>query len=152
MSQIVSQIDRTTYLLDTNTISHMMKNPLGIVAQRMQQISENAISSGNLAPICTSVIVQGELLFGLAKNPSAKLHTAYATTMKYIPVLGLEPLVAQHYSQIRLALSLAGTPIGSNDLLIAAHGLALGSTVVTDNEDEFRRVAGLKVENWMNSV
>jgi tRNA(fMet)-specific endonuclease VapC len=152
MSQIVSQIDRTTYLLDTNTISHMMKNPQGIVAQRMQQITENAISSGNLAPICTSVIVQGELLFGLAKNPSTKLRTAYATTMKYIPVLGLELSVAQHYSQIRLALSLAGTPIGSNDLLIAAHGLALGSTVVTDNEDEFLRVAGLKVENWMNSV
>ena len=144
MSQIVS----AGYLLDTNTISHMMKNPQGIVAQRMQQITENAISSGNIAPLCTSVIVQGELLFGLAKNPSNRLHTAYATTMKYIPVLGLEPVVAQHYSQIRLALTRAGTPIGGNDILIAAHGLALGCTVVTDNEDEFRRVAGLKVENW----
>ena len=148
MSQIVSQIDRTNYLLDTNTISQMMKNPQGIVAQRMQQITENAISSGNPAPICTSVIVQGELLFGLAKNPSNRLLAAYATTMKYIPVLGLEAAAAQHYSQIRLALTLAGTPIGGNDLLIASHGLALGSTVVTDNEDEFRRVVGLKVENW----
>lgn len=148
MSQIASQIDRTHYLLDTNTISQMMKNPQGIVAQRMQQITENAISSGNPAPICTSVIVQGELLFRLAKNPSNRLLAAYATTMKYIPVLSLEPVVAQHYSQIRLALTLAGTPIGGNDLLIAAHGLALSSTVVTDNEDEFRRVAGLKVENW----
>jgi tRNA(fMet)-specific endonuclease VapC len=151
MSQIVSQLDKTNYLLDTYTISHMMKNPQGIVAQRMQQITENAISSGNPAPICTSVIVQGELLFGLAKNPSNRLLAAYATAMKYIPVLGLEPAVAQHYSQIRLALTLAGTPIGGNDILIAAHGLALGCTVVTDNEDEFRRVEGLKVENWSKS-
>jgi tRNA(fMet)-specific endonuclease VapC len=98
--------------------------------------------------LCTSVIVQSELLFGLAKNPSVKLHAAYATSMKYIAVLGLEPAVAQHYSQIRLALTRAGTLIGGNDLLIAAHALALGCTVVTDNEDEFRRVAGLKVENW----
>jgi tRNA(fMet)-specific endonuclease VapC len=136
------------YLLDTNIISNMMKNPQGTVAQRMQQITENAISNDNPAPICTSVIVQSELLFGLAKNPSVKLHAAYATSMKYIAVLGLEPAVAQHYSQIRLALTRAGTLIGGNDLLIAAHALALGCTVVTDNEDEFRRVAGLKVENW----
>ena len=140
------------YLLDTNTISHMMKNPLGMVAQRMQQITEMALSSGKPAPICTSVIVQGELLFGLAKNPSARLHTAYATTMKYIPVLGLEPLVAQHYSQIRLALTLAGTPIGPNDTFIAAHTLAQDCTLVTDNEDEFKRVAGLKVENWLKTA
>ena len=140
------------YLLDTNTISHMMKNPQGSVALRIQQITENAISSGNIAPLCTSVIVQGELLFGLAKNPSTRLHTAYATTMKYIPVLGLEPAVAQHYSQLRLALSRAGTPIGPNDAFIAAHALALGCTVVTDNEDEFRRVAELKVENWSKTV
>ena len=148
MSQIVSQIDRTNYLLDTNTISHMMKNPQGIVAQRMQQITEKAIFNNNPAPICTNVIVQGELLFGLAKNPSNRLLAAYATTMKYIPVLSLEPAVAQHYSQIRQALTLAGTPIGPNDTFIAAHALALGYTLVTDNEDEFRRVVGLKVENW----
>lgn len=136
------------YLLDTNTISHIMKNPQGLVAQRMQQITENAISNDNPAPICTSVIVQGELLFGLAKKPSVKLHTAYATAMKYIPVLALEPLAAQHYSELRLALSRAGTSIGPNDAFIAAHALALGCTVVTDNEDEFRGVAGLKLENW----
>ena len=99
MSQIASQIDRTNYLLDTNTISQMMKNPQGIVAQRMQQITENAISSDTPAPVCTSVIVQGELLFGLAKNPSNRLLAAYDTTMKYIPVLGLEPAVAQHYAK-----------------------------------------------------
>ena len=69
--------------------------------------------------------------------------------MKYIPVLGLEPVVAQHYSQLRTALEAQGTPIGPNDAFIAAHALALGCTVVTDNEDEFRRVAGLNVENWL---
>ena len=144
----MSQIVTTNYLLDTNIISHTMKYPLGIVAQRMQQITENAMSSGKSAPLCTSVIVQGELLFGLAKNPSNRLLAAYNTTMKYIPVMGLEPTVALHYSQIRIALTRAGTPIGPNDTFIAAHALALGYTLVTDNEDEFSCVVGLKVENW----
>ena len=139
------------FLLDTNIISHIMKNPLGSVAQRIQQITENAISTGNASPICTSVIVQCELQYGLAKNPASKLHIAYATTMKYIPVLAMEPMVAQYYSQIRTALEAQGTPIGPNDTFIAAHALALGATLVTDNEDEFRRVVGLRVENWLKT-
>ncbi|MDO8774008.1 MAG: type II toxin-antitoxin system VapC family toxin [Burkholderiaceae bacterium] len=136
------------YLLDTNIISHMMKNPQGMVAQRIQQITENALSSGNMAPLCTSVIVQSELLYGLIRNPSARLRTAYDTTMKYIPVLALESTASAHYSQLRTALEAQGTPIGPNDTFIAAQTLALGYTLVTDNEDEFRRVVGLKVENW----
>lgn len=136
------------FLLDTNIISHMMKNPQGMVAQRIQQITENALTSGHIAPLCTSVFVQSELLYGLSKKPSARLHSAYDTTMKYIPVLALEPTASAHYSQLRTALEAQGIPIGPNDTFIAAHALALGYTLVTDNEDEFRRVAGLKVENW----
>lgn len=136
------------FLLDTNIISHMMKNPQGSVAQKVRVITENLPAGTKLAPLCTSVIVQSELLYGLSKNPSARLRTAYDTTMKYIPVLPLEPTASAHYSQLRTALEAQSTPIGPNDTFIAAHALALGYTLVTDNEDKFRRVAGLKVENW----
>jgi tRNA(fMet)-specific endonuclease VapC len=138
------------FLLDTNIISHMMKNPTGIVAERVRQITQQVAPSSAKAPLCTSTIVQCELQYGLAKNLSTRLHAAYAITMQYIPVLALEPLVAQHYSQLRIALEAQGTPIGPNDTLIAAHALALGCTLVTDNEVEFRRVPGLQVENWLN--
>jgi tRNA(fMet)-specific endonuclease VapC len=124
------------FLLDTNIISHMMKNPSGIVAQRVRQITQQLAPGSVKAPLCTSAIVQCELQYGLAKNPSAKLHTAYAITMQYLPVLALEPLVAQHYSQLRVALEVQGTPIGPNDTLIAAHALALG----------------LRVENWLQAA
>ncbi len=136
------------FLLDTNIISHMMKNPQGSVAQKVREITENLPAGTKLAPLCTSVIVQSELLYGLSKNPSARLRTAYDTTMKYIPVLALEPTASAHYSLLRTALEAQGTPIGPNDTFIAAHALALDCTLVTDNEDEFRRVVGLKVENW----
>ncbi len=137
------------FLLDTNIISHMMKNPQGIVAQRVRQVTLQLAPGSAKAPLCTSTIVQCELQVGLAKNPTAKLRAAYAITMQYIPVLALEPLVAQHYSQVRVALEAQGTPIGPNDTLIAAHALALGCTLVTDNEAEFTRVPGLRVENWL---
>lgn len=140
------------FLLDTNIISHLMKNPTGIVAHRVRQITNGLAPNSPQAPVCTSVVVQCELQYGMAKNPSAKLHAAYAVAMQYIPVLPLEPLAAQHYSQLRVALESAGTPIGPNDTLIAAHALSLGCTLVTDNEIEFRRVLGLQVDNWLKQA
>ena len=140
MSQIVS----ANYLLDTNTISHMMHNADGIVARRLQHLMQ----TGAVNRLYTSVVVQSELLFGLAKRPSARLQSAYEQQMSGLTVMPIDEVVSHRYAAVRLALSRAGTPIGPNDTFIAAHALALGYTLVTDNEDEFRRVAGLKVENW----
>jgi tRNA(fMet)-specific endonuclease VapC len=140
------------FLLDTNIISHMMKNPQGIVAQRVRDITQTAAVARSAVHLSTSVVVQCELLYGIAKNPSTRLQAAYAIAMQYIPVLALEPSVAQHYSQVRTSLEAQGTPIGPNDTLIAAHTLALGCTLVTDNEAEFRRVPGLQVVNWLEKV
>jgi tRNA(fMet)-specific endonuclease VapC len=81
------------------------------------------------AVLCTSVVVDAELQFGLQKNPAPKLRAAYDVTMA--------------------ALDAQGTPTGPNDLLIAAHTRALGATLVTDNEDTFKRVAGLRIDNWL---
>jgi tRNA(fMet)-specific endonuclease VapC len=115
-----------SYLLDTNIISHLMKNPTGSIAQRLRHNAQSMPRTDGTPPVCTSVIVQCELLYGIGKNPSPKLQTAYDITMRSIPVLALAPDVSQHYSQLRVALEAQGTPIGPNDTLIAAHALALG--------------------------
>lgn len=132
----------TIFLLDTNIISHIMRQPGGLAAKQAHQMGADE-------RLCTSVIVQFELRFGLAKNPSQRLQTSYDVTMAGIDVLPLDSSAAIEYARIRALLESRGNPIGANDLLIAAHALALNATLVTDNESEFRRVPGLKVENWL---
>ena len=131
-------------LLDTNIISHIMRQPDGLAAIRANQLDAKE-------RLCTSVIVQFELRFGLAKNPSQRLQTSYDVAMVGIDVLPLDASVAADYARIRALLESKGKPIGANDLLIAAHALALDATLVTDNETEFRRVPGLRVENWLTN-
>lgn len=134
----------TIVLLDTNIISHIMRQPAGLAARRASELSVTE-------RLCTSVVVQSELLFGLAKNPSKRIQSAYDVAMAGIDVLPLENSAAPQYARIRASLESEGKPIGANDLLIAAHALALDATLVTDNETEFRRVPGLRVENWLTN-
>jgi tRNA(fMet)-specific endonuclease VapC len=132
------------WLLDTNIIAGLMRAPSGPIAQqlaqRLQQIEDVEIG--------TSVIVDCELRFSLAKNPTSKLMNAYRVTMAAVKLFNFESDAVQRYANLRSYLESQGTPIGPNDMLIAAHALALECTLVTDNEDEFRRVPGLRVENW----
>lgn len=130
-------------LLDTNIISSLMREPTGVAAQRMAQV----IDEGQ--KVLTSVVVQCELEFGLAKRPSARLSQAYDIVMRHIEVATLDEHVVNHYAKVRNHLESSGQAIGANDNLIAAHALALGASLVTDNETEFRRVPGLTVENWL---
>lgn len=133
------------FLLDTNIISDLMRNERSMVAQRAQA----AIAEGRAQMLCTSVVVQSELLFGLAKRPSVRLQAAYDGAMTQLEVFALDTSTSAHYASLRAYLERQGTPIGGNDMFIAAHALALNATLVTDNEDEFRRVPGLAVENWL---
>ena len=135
--------ESSTYLLDTNALSHIMRNTEGAVAQRYRK----HLLSKAPPQMVTSVVVQCELAFGLAKKPSPRLQAAYDIQMLQLPVLPLDSDVVSHYVSLRATLELAGTPMGANDLLIAAHALAVGATVVTDDTD-FLRVPGLAVENW----
>lgn len=130
-------------LLDTNIISHLMRDETGALAARLA----HARDAGQ--PVATSIIVECELLFGLARNPSARLRRRYDTVIQSIDILPLTPEVAPHYAQTRAHLVQRGTPIGPNDTFLAAHALALDAVLVTDNEAEFRRVPGLQVENWL---
>jgi len=129
------------YLLDTNILSNLVRNPKGRIAQRIEAVGEDNV--------CTSLVVSAELRFGALKKGSERLSSQLEAVLSALDILPLEEPVDVRYAALRLALERAGTPIGGNDMLIAAHALALGVTLVTANEREFSRVLGLAVENWL---
>ena len=129
-----------SHLLDTNVISRLMKEPDGVSASRLSQIGDDRV--------CTSIVVACELRFGAALRGSSRLTAAVERVLEALSVLPMEQPADEHYASIRNYLQSRGTPIGPNDLLIAAHARSLGLTIVTENEDEFRRVRKLNVENW----
>lgn len=131
----------TQYMLDTNIISDLIRNPQGRAAKRIAKAGE--------ANICTSIIVAAELRYGCAKSGSKRLLKAVEDLLGEINVLPFDAPADAEYGGIRAELEAAGKPIGSNDLLIAAHACATGATIVTANADEFKRIRGLKVENWL---
>jgi tRNA(fMet)-specific endonuclease VapC len=128
-------------MLDTNILSDLIRNPQGKAARRIAKAGEDNI--------CTSIIVAAELRYGCEKSGSAKLRKAVEDLLGEIAVLPFEAPADADYGAVRAQLETAGTPIGGNDLLIAAHARALGATIVTANAQEFRRVRGVKVENWV---
>jgi tRNA(fMet)-specific endonuclease VapC len=128
-------------MLDTNMISDLVRNPQGRAATGIAKAGEDNI--------CTSIIVAAELRYGCAKSGSKRLLEAVEDLLGEIKVLPFDVPADAEYGRIRSELEAAGKPIGSNDLLIAAHAYATGSTVVTANTGEFKRVRGLKVENWL---
>lgn len=134
----------TVYLLDTNIISHMMRETAGLATQRFTAMAK----ANTAAKMCTSVVVQCELEFGLVRRPNQRLRAAYENIMPLLDVLPLNHQLAEHYAQLRTQLEAKGTPIGPNDALIAAHALAVDATLVSADA-EFLRVPGLLVENWL---
>lgn len=130
-----------TFLLDTNIISDLIRNPAGNVAQRIAAEGEESV--------CTSIVVACELRFGARKKGSALLAARVDEILATLDVLPLDTDADQHYAKIRAELEASGTPIGPNDLLIAAHALALGLTLITANITEFARIPDLPVENWL---
>lgn len=130
------------YLLDTNILSALIRDPQGPVA--------TILSRRGYDRVCTSLIVAAELRFGALKRNSPALLGKVVDLLTSMPVLPLEAGVDDAYATIRLALERSGTPIGPNDLLIAAHALDQHLTLVSDNADEFRRVSDLRVENWLD--
>lgn len=131
----------TRYLLDTNILSDLIRNPQGKAAKRIAKAGEDNI--------CTSIVVAAELRYGCAKSGSLRLRKAVEDLLGEMSVLPFEAPADADYGDIRASLETAGTSIGGNNLLIAAHARALGATVVTANVSEFKRVRGLKVENWV---
>ena len=131
----------TRSMLDTNIISDLIRNPRGKAAKRIARVGEDNI--------CTSIIVAAELRYGCAKSGSQRLLKAVEDLLGEINVLAFDVPADANYGEIRAELETAGKPIGGNDLLIAAHAYAIGAAVVTANTGEFKRIRGLKVENWL---
>ena len=129
------------YLLDTNILSDLLRNPGGRVARRLAVVGVAAVS--------TSIVVACELRYGAAKRGSPTLSARVEELLASLEVLPLDRESDRYYADVRRHLDRLGQPIGSNDLLIAAHALALDLTLVTDNVGELARVPGLLLENWL---
>lgn len=129
------------YLLDTNILSDLLRNPQGKIAQQIRKVGESRV--------CTSIIVAAELRYGAEKKGSPKLSAQLEAILGAIEVLPFESPADRVYSTIRSRLEKSGRPIGANDLLIASQAITLGFTLVSDNEREFARVEDLHHENWL---
>ncbi len=128
-------------LLDTNAcVDYLTGRYPGVVAR---------IQGSSPEDLCVTSVVVAELRYGA--DHSARRRTNHAridALLDEIECLDFDLRAAAAYGRVRARLEAAGTPIGQNDMLIAAYALSRGLSVVTDNVGEFGRVKGLKVENW----
>jgi tRNA(fMet)-specific endonuclease VapC len=129
------------YMLDTDISSYVMKRSNDAVLRRLDKVP--------VADVSISVITKSELMYGVELSPRRQHdQSALDAYLRHVEVLEYPDEAALHYGQIRASLKRSGAMIGANDLFIAAHARCLGLTLVTNNTSEFRRVAGLRVENW----
>lgn len=129
------------YLLDTNIISDAIRNTRGSCASRIGEKSPETL--------CTSIVVAAELRFGAEKKGSSELAVRVDRALASLSVLALVSDADRFYGKLRADLERRGQLIGANDMLIAAHALAVDAVLVTDNVAEFSRVQGLQIENWL---
>ncbi len=128
-------------MLDTNIVSDLIRSPQGRAAERLRQHGEEGI--------CVSIITAAELRYGVAKKGSARLLSRVEAVLSTIDVLAFDVPADTEYGGIRAELEARGQPMSRQTLFIAAHACSIGVTLVTHNVGEFRRVRGLKVENWL---
>ena len=129
------------YLLDTNICIYIRQERPEAVLRRFRKLRQGEAG--------LSVITYGELLFGAAKSKQrVEALDRLRELLHWLPALPLPETAAEAYGTIRAELASKGEMIGNNDLWIAAHAVATGLTLVTNNEKEFRRVPGLKMQNW----
>ncbi len=127
------------YMLDTNTVSHFLKQHPAVTRQ---------VIAKPMTSLCISAISEGELLFGLAKRPEARnLHQIVNEFMRRMDVLPWDSTTAENYGNMRAELTRKGTPLGSLDMLIAAHAISVDAVLVTSDQ-AFQQVSDLAVEDW----
>ncbi len=128
------------YLLDTNTVSYIIKGNRPRVRERLLKVA--------MAEVGISVITEAELLFGLVRRPDAtQLKIVIDEFLLRVEILPWNSEAAQQYASIRAMLEADGQPMGNLDLMIAAQALASGTILVT-SDAVFRRVKGLEIEDW----
>jgi tRNA(fMet)-specific endonuclease VapC len=130
------------YMLDTNICIYIIRHKPIEVQKRFEKLK-----AGEAA---LSVITFGELHFGAAKSQQRETVIAMLDELTaFLPVLALPEIASREYGTLRALLEAKGQPIGNNDLWIAAHAKSIDMTLVTNNEREFKRIPGLKLENWV---
>ncbi len=128
------------YLLDTNIASHLIKGTSAAVDRHAEKVP--------VSQLAISTITEGELRFGAARLPQAtRLHSLIEDFFLRVAILPWDSEAAQHYGHLRASLERDGRPMGNLDTMIAAHAIALGATLVT-NDRAFARIKKLKVEDW----
>ena len=130
------------YLLDTNICVYVIRKRPESVYRRLSNIGKRGVA--------ISVVTAFELEVGALRSQGKHYSEAVRLFIAELPVLPLEDSARAAYGQLRTALERRGEVIGAYDMLIAAHALAVDATLVTNNEKEFKRVKGLKVENWVS--
>jgi len=128
------------YLLDTNTVSFHLRRSSPKLQRRFKRTPA--------ASVALSVVTEMEIRYGLARNPRLRIAPLVEEFLAGITIVPLDSVVARRYAKTRVELEAQGTPIGPLDLIIASHALALGLTLVTTDLGAFRRVAGLRCEDW----
>jgi tRNA(fMet)-specific endonuclease VapC len=129
------------YMLDTNICIYIAKHQPPEVKARFDRLKPGQL--------VMSAITYGELYYGASKsNERARALGLIEELVQDIPVEDINSMAAQAYGEIRASLEKRGRLIGNNDLWIGAHAMALDVTLATNNEREFKRIAGLSVENW----
>jgi tRNA(fMet)-specific endonuclease VapC len=129
------------YLLDTNICIYVINHKPVQVFEKFRQFK--------LGDLAISSITASELAFGVEKSGSERNKQALNKFLMPLDVLPYDEDAIWHYARLRQQLQSTGKPIGSLDMLIAAHALALDVTLVTNNTKEFERIEGLKLENWV---
>ena len=128
------------YLLDTNTVSYAIKGNVPHVRERLQKVP--------VSDVAISVITEAELRFGVAKYPDAtRLKLIVEEFLSFVDIRSWDSDAARQYATVRAVVEREGRPIGNLDIMIAAHALALGAVLVSGDR-VFRRVKGLKIEDW----
>lgn len=131
----------TAYMLDTNICIYIIKKKPDQVIERLRHT--------RVPDVGVSSITLSELEYGAAKSARPEQNKlAMVEFLAPLEILPYDDMAAQEYGKVRVYLEKQGAPIGSMDMLIAAHALSLNCILVTNNESEFRRIPALKIENW----
>jgi tRNA(fMet)-specific endonuclease VapC len=129
----------TRYMLDTNTVSHLLKRHPAVTRR---------VVAVPITSVCISAITQGELLFGLARRPDATaLHDAVREFLRRVDVLPWDAATSEVYGPARAAAQREGRVLAPMDLLIGSHALSVDAVLVT-NDRAFAQLSGLAVEDW----
>jgi tRNA(fMet)-specific endonuclease VapC len=129
----------TLYMLDTNIVSQLLRQNVPVLAR---------VTAAPMESLCISSMTEGELLFGLANNPTnLKLKQAVRELLRRIDSIAWDSKAAQKYGEVRADMQKQGKGIGNLDLLIAAHAIALDAILVTNDQAMFQ-VPNAKIEDW----